>query len=897
MKLFLIDGFSLIYRAYFAFIHSPRITSGGLNTSAVFGFLNILEEVLRKYNPTHIGVALDPPGPTFRHEAYASYKAQRNKTPEDIIGSVPILKKLLQAYRIPTFETPGFEADDVIGTLALQAAQEGFEVFMVTSDKDYTQLLRPHIYLCRPQSGGDYEILDAPKTLEKFGLSSAEQFIDLLALMGDASDNIPGCPGIGEKTASRLLQQFGSVEELLSQTHLVKGVLRYRIQQNADEIRFSRILATIRTDVPIQFEAEICRYQPANEKRLRELFSELEFHTFLNRLDKNKGGASQATLPFFAPVQVVSSPAATSRLPTEAVPTQNSYRTAESRQMQEELSELLTRQDRFAIAFHGEDEKSRLDRPRGVAFAFDEQEAWFVPLEGNAEEVTQTLKIFSSPLANPRIEKIGHDLKGHICYFRQQGICLQGLLFDTLIAHYLLHPELTHSKTYLFNTCLKYSLAPLQDISADTAESAGLLLRLRQHLSGCFDKDTAHVFHDIEMPLVYVLADMEYTGVTLNIETLHQSSLSLNSSLTSLQEEIFQMAGTSFNINSSRQIATLLEDHFHIHVAAKTKTGQVSTGEAVLDQLRDRHPVIGKILEYRQVKKLLSTYVEALPRLLRPETGKIHASFHQAVVSTGRLSSSNPNLQNIPVRNELGREIRKAFTADNGECVFFSADYSQIELRILAHLSRDLTLVESFHNGEDIHAATASKIFRVAVEEVTPEMRRKAKSANFGIIYGISPFGLSRALNISREESSKLITNYFASYPDVRKYLEQSLEQARKNGYVETILHRRTQVSNLNSANRAVRAAAERFVTNAPIQGSAADLIKLAMIAISRRFKEKGLQARMIMQVHDELNFNVPVKELDTVRAIVIYEMENAFPLEIPLVVDSGYGVNWLEAH
>jgi DNA polymerase-1 len=685
---------------------------------------------------------------------------------------------------------------------------------------------------------------------------------------------------------------------------------------------------TIRTDVPITFDADLCRRRPADETILRSLFTELEFHSFLDRFitepsKKKKASARQASL-FDSELPADSLPSSPTLLQQPdsisdtgaIVSSPHTYRITDTPETQAELATLLSAQERFSLFVLSQSEDPWQSTPFGIAFSLREQEAWFVPLPEEHDEAAAVLARFASPLQDKRIEKVGHDIKFAILLLRRMGIRIEGPLFDILIAHHLLHPERPHGKTYLVSTYLKYtpirlnelgglsgkarptfSQISFQDLADYTAENADLLLRLRRFFANTFDKDSAHVFAEVEMPLVYVLADMEFGGVTLDTAALGESSLSLNSSLSLLQKDIFDMAGVSFNLNSSRQIALLLQDHFHMDVSAKTKTGLVSTGEAVLDQLRDRHPVIGKILEYRQVKKLLSTYVEALPRLVHPDTGKIHTSFNQAVVSTGRLSSTNPNLQNIPVRNELGREIRKAFTADDADCVFFSADYSQIELRILAHLSRDYTLVEAFHNKEDIHATTAAKIFRIPVDQVTPDMRRKAKSANFGIIYGISPFGLSRALGISREESSSLITNYFASYPDVRKYLDQSLEAARKNGYVETILHRRTAVPNLSSANRAVRAAAERFVTNAPIQGSAADLIKLAMIAIYRRFEKKGLRARMIMQVHDELNFNVPRKELPAVRKIVVEEMENALPLEVPLTVDSGDGPNWLCAH
>ncbi|MDR3127582.1 MAG: DNA polymerase I [Tannerellaceae bacterium] len=884
MKLFLIDGFSLLYRLFFGYQHGPAVTAAGEQRSAVRGFMHTIEEIKKKEKPTHLAVALDPQGPTFRHQAFAQYKAQREKMPEELRASLPMLREMLDQAGIPVYVVDGFEADDIIGSLAQQAEASGFEVFMLTSDKDYAQLITDSVYMYRPRTGGGYEVLDKAKALEKFGVQEIEQIVDLLALMGDKADNIPGCPGIGEKTAVRLLAQFGSVEGLLAHTSSVKGVLRYRIQQNADEIRFSRTLVRIRRDVPLTFDPQATLLPPTLSS-LGDLFSSSPLPDLFSS-SPSPPPASPPPLP--SPPLPSASPSASA----SASPCATGPAMAATAEAQQELGVLLQQQPYFAIFLYPENEDLKNNilapPPTALLFTLASQESYLVPLpllkplQGDSSEIV-------AALTNPEIEKAGHDLKAVILCLRQEGIRMRGPLFDSLIAHYLLYPQVPHNLTYIVHSCLK----PPKGKSVDKQYP-----HLREYLLKRLEaEESGALFREVEMPLVYVLAEMEFTGVRLDKETLNQSSLSLGTSLRTLEEEIYGMAGKAFNINSTRQIASLLKDDFKIPFTAKTKTGQYSTGEAVLDQLREHHPVIGKILEYRQVKKLLSTYVEALPRLVRPDTGKIHTSFHQAVVSTGRLSSSNPNLQNIPVRNELGREIRKAFRADDEGCVFFSADYSQIELRILAHLSRDMILVDSFHNGEDIHSATACKIFRVSETEVTAEMRRKAKSANFGIIYGISPFGLSRALNISREESKSLIDNYFASYPEVRKFLDQNLELARKKGYIETLLHRRTAVSNLDSANRAVRAAAERFVTNAPIQGSAAEVIKLAMIAIARRFEEEGLKARMIMQVHDELNFNVPMKELESVREIVIEEMESAYALEVPLKVDFGYGDNWLAAH
>jgi DNA polymerase-1 len=874
-RILLIDGHSVLYRSYFGMLNNPRITSKGENVSAVFGFLNTLEDVLKRYKPTHAAVAFDPGGPTFRHATYSEYKAERDKIPEDILKALPLVRQLLDLYRIGVYQVEGFEADDVIGTLRDKAVETGFEVYIVTPDKDYVQLVGQGVCLCKPQGGGEYEELDEQKVKEKYGLETPAQFIEMLAMVGDVADNIPGCPGIGEKTASRLLDQFGTVEGVISHVKEVKGVLRYKIQQNAEAIRFSRMLATIKRDVPLVFKEEDCKLGEKDEAALREFYEQLEFRTHLKKL----GGGIQGDL--FEEEKKKS---------VMGRPSVESYRQPEvevlwDSESWQRLDGALKKEKCVSLSLEKE----------GLGMAVDGGCGWYVPFGKEEGDKGERLRQFTQVFENEEIEKTGYNLKKVIKELRKVGIELKGLLYDTMIAHWLMHPELPHTQVYLYSTLLKYN-GESDGAPAWGGESAALMMRLREKLA-IEPEEMRKVFERIEMPLVYVLAEMEEAGVKVDGKALKHSSKLLSHSLGSLEESIYIQCEKRFNINSPRQLAELLEEHFGLKVGMKTKTGKVSTGEAALEGLRDAHPVIGQILEYKHERKLLNTYMEVLPQMINPGTGKIHTTYHQATVSTGRLSSSDPNLQNIPVRHDVGKEIRKAFTADDEGCVFFSADYSQIELRILAHLSRDILLLSAFHSGEDVHASTASKIYKVPVEEVTVEMRRKAKIANFGIIYGISAFGLSRSLHISREESTALIEGYFATYPEVSKYIERTLDAARKDGYVETIMGRRTRVTNLLSSNRAVRAAAERFVTNAPIQGSAADVIKIAMIRICQRFKEEGMRARMIMQVHDELNFNVPKEELETVRAIVVKEMEGAYDLEVPLVVDWGYGANWLEAH
>lgn len=922
MKLFLIDAYALIYRSYYAFIKNPRINSKGVNTSAIFGFINTLEDVLKREQPTHIAVAFDPKGPTFRHEAFEQYKAQREETPEVIRQSVPVIKEVIQAYHIPILEVPYYEADDVIGTVAKQAAANGFEVYMMTPDKDYGQLVADHIYMYRPKFGGDYEVLGVSEVLEKYQLQSTEQVIDLLGLMGDTADNIPGCPGVGEKTAQKLLAEFGSIENLLANTDKLKGAQKKKVEENVEQIRFSKFLATIKTDVPITFDAELCKRVAPDEDRLVELYTELEFKTFINRLKGESSVVSSSKEPkaavqydLFATEPVVESEVS-SLADITTMP--HSYYLADTAEKQIALCEQLLQEKSFSFDTETEGLDPLTAGLVGMSFAIREQEAWYVPVPANQEEATDIVLRLAPALQHPEIEKVGQNIKFDILALRKYGVRVKGPLFDTMLAHYLLNPELRHGMDYLAETYLKYKTVPIEDligpkgkkqasmrtvpieqIKEYAAEDADVTLRLKHYFATLLKQEGLEsLFFEMEMPLIYVLAEMEATGVKLDTNALKQSSEVLSQQLTALEESIYDLAGQSFNINSTKQVGEILFDKLKLdEKAKKTKTGGYSTSEEVLEKIRGKHPIVDKLLEYRGIKKLLSTYIDALPALIHPETGKIHTSFNQAVTATGRLSSTNPNLQNIPVRDELGREIRKAFIADDDDCIFFSADYSQIELRLMAHLSNDPHMVEAFCSGADIHAATAAKIYGIPVEEVTSDMRRKAKTANFGIIYGISVFGLAERLSIPRAESKELIDGYFQTYPRIKEYMEESIRVAKEKGYVETLFKRKRFLPDINSHNAIVRGYAERNAINAPIQGSAADIIKLAMIRIHQRFEAEHLKSRMILQVHDELNFNVRKEEFDRVKEIVLDCMEHVLQLRVPLIADCGEGKNWLEAH
>ena len=922
MKLFLIDAYALIYRSYYAFIKNPRINSKGMNTSAIFGFINSLEDVLRRESPTHLAVAFDPKGPTFRHETFAQYKAQREETPEVIRQSVPIIKEIIKAYNIPILEVEKYEADDVIGTIAKQAEKEGFEVYMMTPDKDYGQLVSDHIYMYRPKFGGDYEVMGIPEVLQKYNLRSTEQVIDLLGLMGDTSDNIPGCPGVGEKTAQKLLAEFGSIENLLANTDKLKGAQKKKIEANADQIRFSKFLATIKTDAPIQFDAEsYLRKQPDTEQ-LRAIYTDLEFRNFINKLSPESKKAVPNTPPsqgdLFAIFTTEDTDDSKKTILADLTTIPHTYHLADTEEKQTNLACFLSHQEFFAFDTETEGLEPLKAALVGMSFAVKENEAWYVPVPDNPTEAAEVVSRFSPILENPQTQKIGQNIKFDILALRKYGVRVKGPLFDTMIAHYLLNPELRHGMDYLAETYLKYQTIPIETligpkgknqlsmrdvpidrISEYAAEDADVTLKLKNFFEPALkERNLMPLFSTIEMPLIYVLADMEATGVMLDTNALKQSSVALTATMRQIEQEVYRLAGTSFNINSTRQVGEILFDRLKLdEKAKKTKSGGYSTSEEILEKLRNKHPIIGKLLEYRSLKKLLSTYIDALPALIDPKTGKIHTSFNQAVTATGRLSSTNPNLQNIPVRDALGREIRKAFIPDNADCLFFSADYSQIELRIMAHLSGDPHMIEAFQSGADIHAATAAKIYDIPQEEVTSEMRRKAKTANFGIIYGISVFGLGERLNIPRSEAKELIDGYFNTYPRIREYMDESIRVAKEKGYVETIFHRKRFLPDINSHNAIVRGYAERNAINAPIQGSAADIIKLAMVRIFERFEQEGLRSKMILQVHDELNFNVYKEEAEIVEKIVLEEMEHVIQLRVPLLADCGKGANWLEAH
>ncbi len=922
-RLFLLDAYALIYRAYYGLIKNPRINSKGVNTSAIFGFVNTLEEVLRKENPTHIAVGFDPAGPTFRHEAFEQYKAQREETPEVIRQSVPVIKEIIRAYNIPLIEVAGYEADDVIGTLAKEAEKAGFDTYMMTPDKDYGQLVSPHIFIYKPLFGGNFEVRGVEEVTAKYGIERPEQVIDILGLMGDASDNIPGCPGIGEKTAMKLVQEFGSIENLLAGTEKLKGATKTKIESHTEEIKFSKFLATIKTDVPVTFDEEALRRSPVDEEALRKIFEELEFRNLAERiLGKNTPTppAAESTpvqgslFDLFATEGTSEEKYSTLR---DVNSTPHAYQLFNKEEDMVRLAHTLETCQKFAFDTETTGIEPMTAELVGMSFAIDEGEAYYVPVPDEKAAAERIVNIFKKALENPSSQKIGQNIKYDYIMMRRYGVRPAGAFFDTMVAHYLLQPEQRHNMDYLAEIYLGYKtihieelIGPkgkgqrsMRDVAPEqvcpyAAEDADITLQLKNRLEAELAREGMEpLFYDIEMPLVRVLAEMEICGVRIDTEALRRSSADLGKRLAAIEQEIYELAGTPFNISSARQVGEILFERLKIdEKARKTKTGQYSTTEKVLEKLRYRHPVVDKILTYRGLRKLLSTYIDALPELINPATGKIHTSFNQTVTATGRLSSSNPNLQNIPIRDDEGREIRRAFIPEEG-ALFFSADYSQIELRIMAHLSGDPAMTEAFVSGHDIHAATAAKIYKVGIDEVTKEMRRKAKTANFGIIYGISTFGLAERLNIPRSEAKQLIDGYFETFPRVKQYMEQSIEVAREKGYVETLNGRKRMLPDINSHNSVVRGYAERNAINAPIQGSAADIIKIAMVRIFDRFEREGLQAKMILQVHDELNFTVPLSEIDTVSRIVKEEMERAATLRVPLIADTGTGSNWLEAH
>lgn len=919
-KLFLLDAYALIYRAYYAFIKNPRINSKGMNTSAVLGFCNTLHEVLSKEKPTYLGVAFDPHGPTFRSEAYDQYKAQREDTPEDIRASVPIIKEVLKAMRIPVLEAEGFEADDVIGTLATKAGAEGIKTYMLTPDKDYGQLVGGNVVMYRPRHGGGYETLDADGVCQKYGIESTAQVIDLLGLMGDAADNIPGCPGVGEKTAVKLLQQFGSIDSLLERTSELKGALKKKVEENAEQIKFSKFLATIRTDVPVSLDLEALRVTDPDRDGLRRIFTELEFKTlsdkFLNNRENIKNNANQQ-LDLFAENPTDGQVDAEKSNLRALTDTPHTYKLVDTEEDMRRLCDFFMTKSFLSLDTETTSTNTIDAELVGLSFSVEENEAFYVPVPADRQQAQNIVNIFKPVYESPSILKIGQNIKYDMEVLMNYGVTLGGKMFDTMIAHYLLQPELRHNMDYMAEVYLGYKTIHIDELIGPkgkgqksmrdldpkevyeyAAEDADVTLKLKNILEPKLkEAGVWQLFTEVEMPLVRVLADMEVGGVRIDTGALKETSAMLTERMNAIEKEIYQLAGEEFNIASPKQVGEILFGKMKIvEKPKKTKTGQYVTSEEVLQQLKGKNEIVGKILEHRGLKKLLGTYVDALPKLINPRTGHIHTSFNQTVTATGRLSSSDPNLQNIPVRGEDGKEIRKAFVPEEG-CLFFSADYSQIELRVMAHLSGDENMQEAFREGYDIHAATAAKIYHETIDTVTRDQRTKAKRANFGIIYGITVFGLAERLDISRTEATQLIDGYFATFPKVAEYMEQAKETARKLGYAETLLHRRRYLPDITSHNATVRGFAERNAINAPIQGTAADIIKIAMVRIHRRFRDERLRSKMILQVHDELNFSVYPDEKETVERIVLEEMQAAYPLSVPLVADCGWGQNWLEAH
>lgn len=918
-KLFLLDAYALIYRAYYAFIKNPRINSKGMNTSAIMGFVNTLNEILTKEQPTHIGVAFDH-GKTFRDEAFPSYKAQREETPEDIRASVPIIKQIIKAMHIPVLQVDGFEADDVIGTLATKAGKAGITTYMLTPDKDYGQLVSDNVFMFRPRHGGGYETMGPSEVCEKYDLSSTSQVIDLLALMGDSADNFPGCPGVGPKTAAKLIAEFGSIDNMLANSSKIKGKLREKVESAVDDIRMSKFLATIRTDVPIDLNLDELKVEEPDFTQLAEIFTELEFKSLLDKFIKKpqqQPKVANMQLDLFAENPTNDAVNAEFSSFESLKTTPHEYKLIETEEDARKLFDFFITKQILCL-----DTETTSINPIdaelvGLSFSVEEGKAFYVAIPTERKKAERIVNIFKPLYESTKILKIGQNIKYDMEVLMNYGVRLAAPMFDTMLAHYVLQPEQKHNMDILAETLLNYqtihideligpkgkSQKNMRDISpADicdyAAEDADITLRLYNVLKPRLkEADVEDLFYNIEMPLVPVLAEMEMNGVLLDTNALAETSKVFTDRMTQIEKNIYELAGHQFNIASPKQVGEVLFGEMKIvDKPKKTKTGQYVTSEEVLQQLRSKAPIVDHILEHRGLKKLLGTYVDALPKLINPHTGHIHTSFNQAVTATGRLSSSDPNLQNIPVRGEDGKEIRKCFIPEPG-CLFFSADYSQIELRVMAHLSGDKNMIEAFREGYDIHAATAARIYKEDINEVTRDQRTKAKRANFGIIYGITVFGLAERLEISRDEAKQLIDGYFETFPQVHDYMEKAKQLAREHGYAETFFHRRRYLPDITSHNATVRNFAERNAINAPIQGSAADIIKIAMIRIYERFRREGIKSKMILQVHDELNFSVLPEEKEQVEKIVLEEMQNAYPLQVPLVADSGWGNNWLEAH
>ena len=918
-KLFLLDAYALIFRSYYALIRAPRINSKGLNTSAILGFVNTLHEIITKERPDYLGVAFDH-GKTFRHEAFPAYKAQRQETPEDITQSVPIIKEILRAFHIPILQADGFEADDVIGTLAIKAAEKNVETYMLTPDKDYGQLIRKNVFMYRPRHGGGYDVIGEHEIAEKYGISTPAQVIDLLALMGDSADNFPGCPGIGEKTAVKLINEFGSTESLILHVDQLKGKMREKVENAVEDIKMSKFLATIRTDVPMELHLDELKLQSPDEEKLGEIFAELEFKTLANKIlnkAEQKPKSINPQLDLFA-VNPTDGQVSSENTSFESIKTvKHDYKLIDNQEEARKLYDFFRTKQVLSLDTETTS-LSPIDAELvGLCFAVEAHQAFYVAIPNDREEALQYVNIFKPIYEDPSILKIGQNIKYDYMVLMNYGVTLQGKMFDTMLAHYVVQPELHHNMDYLAETLLHYKTIHIdeligphgkhqksmreldpKDVYAYGAEDADITLQLKNVLEPKLkETGTEDLFWNIEMPLVPVLADMERQGVRIDTAALRETSIIFTERMNLLEQHIYAKAGETFNISSPKQVGEVLFGKLNIMEKPKrTKTGQYVTNEEVLQSLRTKHPIVADILDYRGLKKLLGTYVDALPKLINKRTGHIHTSFNQALTATGRLSSSDPNLQNIPVRSEDGKEIRKCFIAEQ-DCLFFSADYSQIELRIMAHLSEDANMIEAFREGFDIHAATAAKIKHKKMEDVSAAERKQAKQANFGIIYGITTYGLAQRMGIDNKEARKLIEDYFATFPKVRTFMEQAKEQARRKGYAETLFGRRRYLPDILSKNGTVRGFAERNAINAPIQGSEADIIKLAMIRIWRRFKAENIRSKMILQVHDELNFSVYPDEKERVEQIVLEEMQGAYTLKVPLTVDAGWGKNWLEAH
>ena len=934
--LFLLDAYALAYRAYYAFIKSPRINSKGVNTSAVFGFTNTLLDVLQTENPSHIGVVFDPHGPTFRHEMYPEYKANREAMPEDMRQAIPLIKQIIEALRIPVVEVAGYEADDIIGTLAHKAANQGFTVFMMTPDKDYAQLVRNRVSVYKPgRSGGDVEIWDAAKVKEKFAVTP-DHIIDLLGLMGDTSDNIPGCPGVGPKGAEKLITDFGSIEGVYEHIDELKGKLKENMIKFRSQVELSKILATINTQSPVEFDVEKFKREEPDKECLESLFAELEFRNMLARAinyaspttsetAKSGQNPTQGTLfdanskPIQGSLFDLDNPPMAPVAPALKTikDVKPDYRIAQTAEEQAALVSLLLESQE--VSFDTETTSLDVHNAELVAMTFTTKAStgWMVPVPPDQAEAQIIVDRFKPFFANNAITKIAQNAKYDIAVLKNYGVKVSGRLFDTMVAHYLIQPEQHHNLDLLAESYLKYRTIKIDELIGRrgsvqksmrdvdlnllrdyACEDADITFRLKPLLESELQKsDMIDLFFNIETPLIPVLADMEYTGVKIDTQALNNFAAELRQGITEIEKKIHDAAGVEFNVSSPKQLGEILFDRLKIGGGAKTRTQQYSTAEDVLEKLADKHPIVPMILEYRSLKKLLSTYAEALPLMVNPKTGRIHTSYNQTVTATGRLSSTNPNLQNIPIREEAGRMVRRAFVPTHPDGCIMAADYSQIELRLMAHLSQDEAMIEAFRANQDIHAATAARLFHESVENVTREQRRKAKSANFGIIYGISSFGLAQNTGIKVSEAKEIIDSYFASFPGVKSYMDKSISMARDCGYTETLCHRRRYLPDLQSANSIVKGAAERNAINAPIQGTAADIIKIAMINIHRKIAEAGLRSAMVMQVHDELVFDVAPGEVETLSQIVKHEMESAIRLSIPLTAEVGIGSNWLEAH